>query len=78
MGHGSKDGLVMKGVSWDDVVAAGKMMDEQDIPKTGRKMLSEDGVMIMDDRPVVFRPFPKRDGGPRISKHRKARKQRHR
>lgn len=67
----------MKGVSWDDVVAAGELMDEQDIPKNGRKMLSEDGVLIMDDRPPVFRPFPKRSGSPRVSKHKRARRQRH-
>ena len=55
----------------------GRVMDEQDIPIRGRKLLSKDGIMIMDDRPPVFRSFSKRSGSPRISKHRKARKQRH-
>lgn len=69
---------VIDSVWFDDIVAAGKLMDEQDIPITGRKMLSQDGVMIMDERPPVFRPFPVHGGSPRISKHRRARKQRHR
>ena len=66
-----------KTITWSELMEVAKLMDESDIPYRGRKLLSEDGVMIMDERPIVFRPFPKHDGGPRISKHRRARKLRH-
>jgi hypothetical protein len=64
-------------ITWEQLLAVQKIMDEQEIPDRGRKLLSEDGILIMDERPTVFRPFSKRSGGPRVSKHRRARKQRH-
>ena len=60
-----------------ELLALMEIMDKHEIPSTGRKLLLKDGALIMDERPPVFRPIPVRRGGPRIYKHRKAKKQRH-
>jgi hypothetical protein len=91
LGSGSKDGLDMspefgdtsiwvdeaETITWEQMLAVQKIMNEQEIPDRGRKLPFSDGVMIMDERPLVFRPFSRRSGSPRVSKHKRARRQRH-
>lgn len=64
-------------ITWDDIKRVQEIMDANDVPHHGRKLLAEGGYMVMDDLPPVFRPYPAQGGGPRTSKHIKARKQRH-
>jgi hypothetical protein len=64
-------------ITWEQMLAVQKIMNEQEIPDRGRRLLSSDGILIMDERPHVFRPVSRHIGGPRVSKHRRARKQRH-
>jgi hypothetical protein len=64
-------------ITWEQILKVQEIMNEQEVPDRGRKLLSQDGIMIMDERPHVFRPFSKHSGGPRVSKHRCARRQRH-